>query len=166
MENDEPLALKVNVAKASSETSTRPASDGDAASSLRASAEQQITDKVTTAVICVYFQRFSGPGGGASGKKECMIDASNPRGWFDPANVYTCKLTQTCCKEYGNPSCCASKPTSEIVQEQLLLWGGLFSFLTVLAVLIYCRRTDVRLCEGRKVNWCGRNRVRTMHDTY
>lgn len=55
---------------------------------------------------------FSGPSGTG---RECMVDESNPRGWFDPSNVYPCKLTQKCCKEYGKPACCASKPTSEIV---------------------------------------------------
>ncbi|XP_028966443.1 uncharacterized protein LOC100897291 [Galendromus occidentalis] len=122
--------------------------------------------KLFSALVCCIALAGAGPAAskGDVAKKECMIDAS--KGWFDPSNVYSCLSAQKCCKEYGKPSCCASKPTLEIVQEQLLLWGGLFSFLTLLAVLIYCRRTDVRLCEGRKINWCGRNRVRTMQDTY
>lgn len=40
-------------------------------------------------------------------KKDCMIDEAV--GWFEMDNVYTCEENQRCCKEYGNPSCCAEK---------------------------------------------------------
>lgn len=81
-------------------------------------------------------------------KKDCLIDKE--KGWFDPSNVYQC-VDSDCCKEYGKHSCCAKKPKSEIVQEQLLLWGGLLGFLLLLAVIIYCRRKDVQIFEGRSL---------------
>ncbi|KAH6945298.1 hypothetical protein HPB50_007792 [Hyalomma asiaticum] len=81
-------------------------------------------------------------------KKDCLIDKE--KGWFDPSNVYQC-VNSDCCTEYGKHSCCAKKPKSEIVQEQLLLWGGLLGFLLLLAVIIYCKRKDVQIFEGRSL---------------
>ncbi|GIX87806.1 uncharacterized protein CEXT_705131 [Caerostris extrusa] len=52
-----------------------------------------------------------------------MIDSE--KGWYDMDNVYTCEENQRCCKEYGNPSCCAEKNKWLIVKDQLVLWGGL-----------------------------------------
>ncbi|XP_064485191.1 uncharacterized protein LOC135397515 [Ornithodoros turicata] len=79
-------------------------------------------------------------------KKDCLIDKET--GWHVPSNVYQCDNSD-CCREYGKHSCCAKKKTSDIVQEQLLLWGGLLGFLVILAALIYCKRKDIRIFEGR-----------------
>ncbi|XP_050050300.1 uncharacterized protein [Dermacentor andersoni] len=81
-------------------------------------------------------------------KKDCLIDKE--KGWFDPSNVYQC-MNSDCCTEYGKHSCCAKKAKSEIIQEQLLLWGGLLGFLLLLAVIIYCKRKDVQIFEGRSL---------------
>ncbi|KAL1434354.1 hypothetical protein MTO96_011976 [Rhipicephalus appendiculatus] len=81
-------------------------------------------------------------------KKDCLIDKA--KGWFDPSNVYQC-VNSDCCTEYGKHSCCAKKAKSEIIQEQLLLWGGLLGFLLLLAVIIYCKRKDVQIFEGRSL---------------
>ncbi|KAF8784794.1 uncharacterized protein LOC129958923 [Argiope bruennichi] len=85
-------------------------------------------------------------------KKDCMIDSEI--GWYDIDNVYTCEENQRCCKEYGNPSCCAEKNKWLIVKDQLILWGGLFGFLSFLGLVVYCRRHDFYVLEGS--NPCAR----------
>ncbi|KFM69199.1 hypothetical protein X975_22081, partial [Stegodyphus mimosarum] len=94
---------------------------------------------VVLAVISVYTWR-------CEAKKDCMIDSE--KGWFDMDNVYTCEDNQRCCKEYGNPSCCAEKNKWLIVKDQLILWGGLFGFLSFLGLIVYCRRRDFYVLEG------------------
>ncbi|GIY35505.1 uncharacterized protein CDAR_239671 [Caerostris darwini] len=88
----------------------------------------------------------------ATNKKDCMIDSE--KGWYDMDNVYTCEENQRCCKEYGNPSCCAEKNKWLIVKDQLVLWGGLFGFLSFLGLIVYCRRHDFYVLEGN--NPCAR----------
>lgn len=81
-------------------------------------------------------------------KKDCLI--SKEKGWFDPSNVYQCSNSD-CCTEFGRHSCCAKKDQADIIREQLLLWGGLLGFLVLLAVIIYCKRKDVQIFEGRSL---------------
>lgn len=84
--------------------------------------------------------------GRCRGKVDCLID--DEKGWFEPTNVYQCEDNAKCCKEYGNPSCCAEKDKSAIVRDQAILWGGLLGFLTVLGIIVFCRRSDFYVMEN------------------
>ncbi|XP_067125538.1 uncharacterized protein [Centruroides vittatus] len=93
-----------------------------------------------------------------AGKVDCLID--DEVGWFEPTNVYQCEDNAKCCKEYGNPSCCAEKDKSAIVRDQAILWGGLLGFLTVLGMIVFCRRSDFYVMEsniGSKLKCCGKS---------
>lgn len=77
------------------------------------------------------------------GSDICLID--NRLGYSDPANVYQCKWPLKCCFEYSKPSCCGGKPSWQIVQEQVTLWGGLFAILLAIASIVYCRKNDLNI---------------------
>lgn len=49
----------------------------------------------------------------ALGKLDCLIDYS--KGYSLASNIYQCADGQKCCLEYGQPSCCASKATLQIM---------------------------------------------------
>lgn len=73
----------------------------------------------------------------------CLV---NPAlGYGDPANVYECKPPLKCCTEFSKPSCCGSKPSWKIIQEQITLWGGLFAILLAIASIVYCRKNDLNV---------------------
>ncbi|UXI15054.1 Calcium/calmodulin-dependent 3' 5'-cyclic nucleotide phosphodiesterase 1C [Sarcoptes scabiei] len=76
-------------------------------------------------------------------KIDCLINKTI--GFIDPKNIYQCYRSMICCIEYTKPSCCRSKPSIEIIKEQVTLWGGLFAILFCLASIVYCRKRDVRL---------------------
>ncbi|XP_076350990.1 uncharacterized protein LOC143247203 isoform X1 [Tachypleus tridentatus] len=79
-------------------------------------------------------------------QRDCMVDES--KGWFDPNNVYQCQESHQCCQEYGKPSCCGQKDKTEVIRQQAILWGGLFGFLTLLGLIVFCRRSDIYMLEG------------------
>ncbi|XP_013782589.1 uncharacterized protein LOC106466833 [Limulus polyphemus] len=79
-------------------------------------------------------------------QRDCMVDES--KGWFVTNNVYQCQESQQCCREYGKPSCCGEKDKTEIIKQQAILWGGLFGFLTLLGLIVFCRRSDIYVLEG------------------
>ncbi|CAM1313516.1 Uncharacterised protein g6284 [Pycnogonum litorale] len=81
--------------------------------------------------------------------KYCRINKEEP--WKDPENVYTCETMESCCFEYGRPSCCITRRISYIAVEQIKLWASIIFFVGVISFVVYYRRSDFSICEGPSV---------------